>query len=303
MSWLFSHAMIAACANSPSSLALGEGFLPENFSAGARSAPSNSTPMPQAYLWHVKMTDSWNRFPSAMTCASLTDDNGADMLTWFREDFHVRTLAPSSVAPPASPALAAGSGVKWRALSQNPDPDLFSSKTARSSSAEGSMTFSGTLPRWGMMQNGELSERTTPVFPTSEKESGLWASPSARDWKDTPGMSRRRKDRPGLARLDQLPRQVYASLDGSKSFIPATATPTETVLSADTIMRIADVSAPPWKNANTESSADQSMAGQGSALLNPNWVEWLAGLPIGWTASGPLETSKFQAWRDSLGEY
>lgn len=40
-------------------------------------------------------------------------------------------------------------------------------------------------------------------------EKGLWATPSARDYKDTPGMSR---DRPGKAggRTDQLPRQVYA---------------------------------------------------------------------------------------------
>lgn len=34
----------------------------------------------------------------------------------------------------------------------------------------------------------------------------IWGTPSARDWKDTPGMSAQRKD--GKSRIDQLPRQV-----------------------------------------------------------------------------------------------
>jgi len=30
--------------------------------------------------------------------------------------------------------------------------------------------------------------------------------------------------------------------------------------------------------------------------LNPEWVEWLMGLPIGWTDLKPLETVSFQQW-------
>ena len=37
--------------------------------------------------------------------------------------------------------------------------------------------------------------------------------------------------------------------------------------------------------------------------LNPTWVEWLMGWPIGWTDLKPLETGKFQAWRRSHGEF
>ena len=35
--------------------------------------------------------------------------------------------------------------------------------------------------------------------------------------------------------------------------------------------------------------------------LNPTWVEWLMGWPIGWTDLQPLETVKFQQWRASHG--
>jgi hypothetical protein len=30
--------------------------------------------------------------------------------------------------------------------------------------------------------------------------------------------------------------------------------------------------------------------------LNPQWVEWLMGWPMGWTGLQPLETDKFQEW-------
>ena len=33
-----------------------------------------------------------------------------------------------------------------------------------------------------------------------------------------------------------------------------------------------------------------------TARLNPNWVEWLMGWPIGWTDLKPLETDKFRSW-------
>lgn len=35
--------------------------------------------------------------------------------------------------------------------------------------------------------------------------------------------------------------------------------------------------------------------------LNPDWTEWLMGWPIGWTASGPLATDKFQSWLQQHG--
>jgi hypothetical protein len=38
-------------------------------------------------------------------------------------------------------------------------------------------------------------------------------------------------------------------------------------------------------------------------LLNPRWVEWLMGWPIGWTCYVPLETDRFRQWRDSHGGY
>lgn len=35
--------------------------------------------------------------------------------------------------------------------------------------------------------------------------------------------------------------------------------------------------------------------------LNPTWVEWLIGWPVGWTELKPLETVKFQSWQQQHG--
>ena len=41
----------------------------------------------------------------------------------------------------------------------------------------------------------------------------------------------------------------------------------------------------------------KDILGQGNGgRLNPDWVEWLMGWPIGWTALKPMEMVKFQSW-------
>jgi hypothetical protein len=42
---------------------------------------------------------------------------------------------------------------------------------------------------------------------------------------------------------------------------------------------------------------DHAVMASDGGQLNPTWVEWLMGWPIGWTDLKPLETAKFQQWR------
>ena len=46
---------------------------------------------------------------------------------------------------------------------------------------------------------------------------------------------------------------------------------------------------------------DHEAGGQGGPL-NPDWCEWFMGFPIGWTASEPLATHRFQEWRQQHGK-
>jgi DNA (cytosine-5)-methyltransferase 1 len=56
------------------------------------------------------------------------------------------------------------------------------------------------------------------------------------------------------------------------------------------------------KKNTTIEEARQMGAGNGGKL-NPMWVEWLMGWPVGWTDLKPLEMDKFQKWQDEHGRH
>ena len=88
-------------------------------------------------------------------------------------------------------------------------------------------------------------------YVTAVKRLAGWVTPSARDWKDSPGMATIRAD--GRSRLDQLPRQ--AQLAGSGEM--RGASPAQTA---------------------------------GSGPLNPAHSRWLMGFPPEWDACAPMVT-------------
>lgn len=144
MSWLFSRALV-------------EAYSEANCSAGAPSAPSSTSPMPQAYLSPDRMTAFCRLSRFGMTFEPLTDGLGAAVSTWCLAAFPARTSAPPEKAP-GSPASAAGYGWKWCESSVKYDPAMCSWKTRQCSLFEDSEWFSETWPRWGLMRDGECWE-------------------------------------------------------------------------------------------------------------------------------------------------
>ena len=57
-------------------------------------------------------------------------------------------------------------------------------------------------------------------------------------------------------------------------------------------------------NAPSESQRNTpTLAAQAGGTLNPTWVEWLMGWPLGWTDLKPLEMDKYQQWQQQHGIY
>jgi len=144
------------------------------------------------------------------------------------------------------------------------DPGTSSWRTSQLSFFEGLVRFSETFPKSGTMRNGKLYLRKPLVRRTSEKESLLWRTPQAGD--GSHGGPNARDSAGGLHLSAQVQRWP---------------TPRKAMTGAATRSRLSD------KGRNLEKVvAQQGCRGQ----LNPMWVEWLMGFPLGWTVLNASET-------------
>ena len=304
MSWLFSQVLV-------------EEYSEESFSDGELFAPLNGTPMPQAFLWRDKTTDAWSRFPSGMMCKPLTASHGEAALMSFLAAFPAQISVALGKAQ-ASTEKPAGCGDTWPASLAKFDPASSSWRTHQCLLFEDSTECLATLPRWGMMRGGELWELTTPVLPTDETESGLWPTPRAQE----PGSTTEGYGR-GLKELIEGKSQKPCKWPTPRSCtaMAATITP-ESAWAENRFPNLETMVGRrlwPTSGANEDSYRLGGNSQQSKSLgamarrealaeqpesggqLNPTWVEWLMGWPLGWTDCAALATARFRQWCDSHG--
>ena len=266
MSWLFSQALV-------------EEYWQDGCSDGEPSALSNGKPTQRAYLQRDKMTDTWSRFPSGMTCEPLTEQDGEAVLMSFLEDFPARTSVPPEKAL-ASTVSDPACGWKWPASSVKYDPDSCSWKTRQCSLLGGLVEFSETWPRWGSMRNGECWERLTWDHLTFVNGSGLWPTPcsqmSQRKTTDGQNISKSTGQKYGLSLVQAV--KMWPTPQASDNRDRGN-------MSDPSIQRRLRIG----KQIGLSTAVKPE---KGSGSLNPMWVEWLMGWPSGWTSLQRLETAK-----------
>jgi len=266
-----------------------------------------------------------------MTYALSTVDRGEDLLTLFREASLARTsLAPEKEKGLQDPDL--GYGGRWRELSEKYDLSTSSWKTARSLFPVDLDWFSVTLPRWGIMLDGECWALTTQALPTLENASGSWPTPTVHGNYNRKGSSKKSGD--GLATvvwntpttMDSLPirseealqrnyeknrpgRTKHSTLREQVAYpSPEKMWPTPTKRDYKGPYRKEYLIAKGGFNRMTL-LPDAVYHGGTKTLqnkpkqLNPAWVGWLMGWPIGWTELKPLAMGKYQLWLDLHGKH
>lgn len=187
------------------------------------------------------------------------------------EDSHARTSASPEKAPD-SPANVADSGSSTPKRSPRSGRATSSSKMSQPFALADWIKYSGHSLRSGTMRNGIVYPRAPLVPLTGGIVSGLWPTPQARDYKDTgPNM-----DWAKAAKKSKL---------------------------AEAVMMWPTPSANQQKGGTTGLNGGSgaraklhAMVGRKMALkmaggsLNPTWVEWLMGYPLGWTDLGDSAT-------------
>lgn len=284
MSWHFSQALEAE-------------FLAENCSDGEQFAPWNSLPFALDDSRSAKMKETCHRSPFGTMFVPSTDALGAELLTWFQAAFRAKTF-PAPERAPESKEVAPVCGPKWRALSVKLAPNGSWLKIRPSSHQEGSEQSCETWPKWGSMRNGECWERLTPERPTSGKESGLLPTIRAID-----GERGGRGDLIQAVRGNENSHFRLWSTPQARDFRKGKASrwknPARTKNLNDQVATFPTPCARDWKSGTGAKERPGHALPLSSAIggqLNPDWVEWLMGWPIGWTACEPLETDRFQQW-------
>jgi hypothetical protein len=262
MSWLYSQVLV-------------EGFLEENSLDGEQYAQLSGNHTQQAYCSPDRMTVCSRLSRFGMTFKPLTENLGAELLTWFLEGFHARTLAQPDEEP-ESKEKKAQCGNTWRESSAKFDLDTLSWKTPQCLFAEDLAPSSVILPRWGMMRDGECFQQPPLEQSIRGTESGLsqqmWHTPTAHNAKERGYPAEFNRFTQGLGTIVQRFPTPQASDNRDRGN-----------MSNPSIQR-------------RVAKGKQIMLSQSvhptSGQLNPTWVEWLMGWPLGWTDLKPLETDK-----------
>ena len=264
-----------------------EEFLGDTYLDGEQSAPLSGSNIPQAYCALDKMTDFSRLSRFGMTYAPLTESRGEELLTSYLAGFLVKTSAQLGEVMDLT-ENDQECGEKWHGWLAKYDPDMSLWRTAQCSLLEDLNESLETLPRWGTTVNGLLWEQPTLERRIKGTESGLWRTPDT----GAGGTS-------GLLKQGQTHRANGQSIQ----------------------IRLVDQVNNPhlWPTPNARDWKDSQTSGNrkspglgvvahiGKAIdggsLNPPWVEWLMGWPLGWTDLRPLETDKSRNVQQPLGEF
>ena len=213
--------------------------------ACAQSLIVRSKPQRASYFLRAWKAGNLTRLRSGLICDLSLGRRFLDAWTSSLEATHASHLAAPANEPEKTTLAISGPGLQMELGFCN--PESASLKTSKGTFPWGCATSCANWESWVIERRGEYSRRVNAARHTSGSACLLWPSASARDWKDTPGMARGYTARDGSYRnrTDQLARAVYA-----------------------------------------HGQADQvnhSTHGSRPGLLNPDWVETLMGLPVGWT--------------------
>ena len=275
MSWLFSQALVAE-------------YSAATCWGGAPFAPLSVMPTPHKFWRNDKTMEPSQLSRFGLTCAVLTEDHGAALLTWFLADSRVRTYQlPGMATASMVPALA--SGAKWHESSARYDLDSSTWKTHRCLWEEDLHWSSVTLPKWGMTRSGALFQHPTAERPISVTAFGLWQTIVADDAVSRPGGKWNSRGEPKLsAEVKMWPTPTRADGSGgpghqgrkgglnlrtavSRSWPTPCASASKGSSPASLVRKTG--------KSRANDRIDHAVMASDGGQLNPEWVEWLMGWP------------------------
>lgn len=298
----------------------------ECFSGIPAYALSKSSLIAEKSFYKDRETECCQSSQSGTMCEPLTASRGEGKLTSSAEDSPAKTyLARAKARESAEREADCGLNLQESLAKYDPATHLW--RTRQCSLFGDSDECLETFPKSGMTRNGVLWELTMSERHTDASASGFWRTPdtgvggeiSAEKAADfAAGKTRASGSVIQIRLCDQVRhpqlwptptvcgnnnRKGLTKTSGDGLATAVLAYPTPKCHSARAALfdrsksNLGEVIHGKYLNGGSATPQTKS------ARLNPNWVEWLMGWPIGWTDLKPLEMDKFRLWRQQHLEF
>ena len=280
-------------------------------SGGELLQPLKSKITHAEFYCNGKLMDSYLDSLSGTTSAHSMANLGQGKSMSSQVDFLVRTSVPQEKEQDLK-EKDRDSGEKWRGSFVKYDLDTSLWRTHQCSLLGDLELFSETWPTWGLMRNGECWEQRMLEQTIRGTESGL--SPNGVDSFHTPnttGLDGGSNSRKALRKREEMwPTPVHSEArqglqirrEGKKGTQTSLSTAVLTWPTPRTKGMCGGSGSWDLLNKNTTVEEARQMGAGNGGQLNPTWVEWLMGWPLGWTDLKPLVMDKSHCVQQPLGE-
>ena len=216
----------------------------------------------------------WLQRLSGLTCEPSRADDFAEKWILSQPDSHASLS--HTLADFKEQKMSATFGPMFQGSSAKLDPQSLCWKTSQVSLVSQERLSLRTWPKWGLIVRGELYALQKPVLLTKERDSlrYAWPTPTAQDAGKATKKLRTEHQNNLTAIVHSFPTPTARDSKGGYT--------SESLTRKD------------GKSRAFDSLPNAAIGGLGTdqrpGHLNPEWVEWLMGWPIGWTESEPVET-------------
>lgn len=285
---------------------------PSGCLAGEPSATSKKSRTAKRSSKRGSETDCSTTLQSGTTCEPSMADRGAARWIASLEDSH----ASRSVTPAAcSPTWTLGTAGRTRFASfVRFGPVGFFWRTYRGCFLPGMDTsgaYSAAWPNSGSMRGGACYRQPAVERHISASDSGSWPTPNAsvandgespRTWLErAERLKAKHKNGNGAGMPLSIAVQLWPTPNAMSSARNRTARRTDANSKHHGGTTLADFVTILDGGSNGRASALANGVAEVGLKLNPMWVAWLMGWPIGWQCCEPLATAKFQQWLHAHG--
>lgn len=267
-----------------------------------RSDTSSATTTVNESSPHESLTDSFLPPPSLATCVSsygpVQPQSIAELRTWLAQAFPVSHSASQASGAELMTKEICGPllGMSFAMF----DPTTSNWKTCQVSLLPDTQASSSVIwPRWAMWDERVAYELPTPELCIDATAGGLWPTPRANDPEKRGDFANDpRNGLPAAAKYWATPSATEGKGAPTGDALEKRKSMTRGVRLCEQVARML-----PTPTANRWDGLQSHGVNVVSGQLNPEWVEWLMGWPIGWTDLKPLATDKFQEWLQQHGNF